>query len=347
MVIVDNALYREGERVDLGAAPHELERVHDAATGDDDFVWVGLHEPTRQELDAVKSLYGLHNLALEDAEKAHQRPKVEHYDASVFIVLKTLWYVEETDQVETGEISIFVGENFVITVRHGEGLSLAGARHDLEEMHDVLRHGPSAVVYAVCDQVVDRYAEVANAVQEDVDEVEVSVFSIERTKDAERIYILKRELAEMRRAVMPLREPLNRFATGSVKGIHRDAAPYFRDVTDHLSRVADSIDSLDSLLSTAFEAHLAQLSLQQNEDMRTITVIVGVVAAPTLIAAIYGMNFEHMPELSWPFGYPLALLLMFLSSAAVFLFARSRGWIGGQPEEDLRRSGPPPRAGRE
>jgi len=346
-VIVDNALYRHGERVELGAEPHELERVHAEATGEHDFVWVGLHEPEKEELEAVAELYGLHGLALEDAEKAHQRPKVENYDGSMFIVLKTLWYVDETDQVETGEISLFVGEKFVITVRHGEGLSLAGARSDLEQMHDVLRHGPSAVVYAVCDQVVDRYAEVADAVEEDVDEVEVSVFSIERTKDAERIYILKRELAEMRRAVMPLRDPMHRFATGSVPGIHRDAAPYFRDVTDHLSRVADTIDSLDSLLSTAFEAHLAQLALQQNDDMRTITVVVGVVAAPTLVAAIYGMNFEHMPELDWPLGYPLALLLMFLSSTAVFLFARSKGWIGAKGDRDVRRSAPRPRAGRE
>jgi magnesium transporter len=341
-VIVDNALYRHGERVELGTQPHELQRVHAEATGEHDFVWVGLHEPTKEELEAVAELYGLHALALEDAEKAHQRPKVEHYEGSTFIVLKTLWYVDQTDQVETGEISVFVGEKFVITVRHGEGLSLAGARANLEQMHDVLRHGPSAVVYAVCDQVVDRYAEVADAVQEDVDEVEVSVFSIERTKDAERIYILKRELAEMRRAVMPLREPMTRFANGSVPGIHRDAGPYFRDVSDHLSRVADAIESLDSLLSAAFEAHLAQLALQQNDDMRTITVIVGVVAAPTLIAAIYGMNFEHMPELSWPLGYPLALLLMLLSSTAVFLFARSKNWIGAQAHEHLRRSAPPP-----
>ena len=159
----------------------------------------------------------------------------------------------------------------------------------------------------MCDAVVDRYEEVAGSLQEDVDEVEESVFSTERTNDAARIYVLKRELAEMRRAVMPLREPMNKFTVGSVNGIHSDAGPYFRDVADHLSRVAETIDSLDSLLSTAFEAHIAQISIQQNDDMRRISAAVGLVAAPTLVGSIYGMNFDHMPELHWMFGYPLAL----------------------------------------
>ncbi|MCW2866133.1 MAG: corA [Marmoricola sp.] len=326
-MIVDNALYRRGERVEVGCATQDLATVREQATEEGDFAWVGLHDPTQEELTAVQELYGLHGLAVDDALRAHQRPKVERYDDSLFIVLKTLWYVDEQDAVETGEISLFVGQHFVISVRHGEGGGLAGARQHLEETRSVLQHGPSAVVYAVCDQVVDRYEAVAGELQEDVDEVEQSVFSTERTNDSARIYVLKRELAEMRRAVMPLREPMNRFSVGAVRGVHHEAAPYFRDVADHLSRVAEEIDGLDQLLSTAFDAHLAQISIQQNDDMRRISAAVGLVAAPTLVAGIYGMNFTHMPELGWLYGYPMALGLMLLSSLTVFIISRRAGWL--------------------
>ena len=326
-MIVDNALYRNGERVDLGVDTHDLAGVRAKATGADDFVWVGLHDPEGDELEDVADLYGLHELAVEDAISAHQRPKVERYADSLFIVLKTLWYVDEEDAVETGEISLFVGQKFVITVRHGAGGGLKEARQRLEAASNVLAHGPSAVVYAVCDAIVDRYEEVAGSLQEDVDEVETSVFSTDRTNDAARIYILKRELAEMRRAVMPLREPMNRFTAGSVRGIHSDAGPYFRDVADHLNRVADAIDTLDSLLSTAFDAHIAQISIQQNDDMRRISAAIGLVAAPTLVGSIYGMNFDHMPELHWLFGYPMALTMMALSSLAVFIISKRAGWL--------------------
>jgi magnesium transporter len=326
-VIVDNALYRKGERVDVGLDTLDLSGVREQASEEHDFVWVGLHDPTSDELQSVAEIYDLHALAVEDAISAHQRPKVERYDDSLFIVLKTLWYLEEEDAVETGEISLFVGHKFVITVRHGSGGGLSDARHRLEGMSSVLAHGPSAVVYAVCDQVVDRYEEVAGSLQEDVDEVEESVFSTERTNDSARIYVLKRELAEMRRAVMPLREPMNRFTVGSVRGIHGDAGPYFRDVADHLTRVAETIDSLDYLLSTAFEAHIAQISIQQNDDMRRISAAVGLVAAPTLIGSVYGMNFDHMPELHWIFGYPMALVLMLLSSLTVYIISKRAGWL--------------------
>jgi magnesium transporter len=157
--------------------------------------------------------------------------------------------------------------------------------------------------------------------------VEQSVFSTERTNDAARIYVLKRELAEMRRAVLPLRDPMGKFSEGAIDGIHKDAAPYFRDVADHLFRVAETIDTLDTLLSTAFEAHTAQISIQQNDDMRRITAAVGLVAAPTLIGSIYGMNFEHMPEIGWLYGYPWALGLMLLSSLVVFVISKRSGWL--------------------
>ena len=326
-MIVDNALYRDGRRVDCGLPIDDLVGVHDRAVEAGDFVWVGLHDPTPDELAAVADIYDLHRLAVEDALRAHQRPKLERYDRSLFMALKTLWYVDEEDAVETGEINVFIGQDFVVTVRHGIGTALHEARTALEGMEQVLAHGPSAVVYAVVDTVVDRYEEVAASLVEDVDEVEASVFSPGRTNDSERIYVLKRELAEMRRAVLPLRDPVARFAAGSVQGIDAAAAPYFRDVGDHLARVADTIDSLDSLLSSAFDAHLAQISIQQNDDMRKISAAVGLVAGPTLIAGVYGMNFDHMPELHWLYGYPAALVLMALSSGAVLWLCRRAGWL--------------------
>ncbi|MCW2783693.1 MAG: corA [Marmoricola sp.] len=326
-MIVDNALYRSGIRVDCGTAVSDLSGVRSRATDPGDFVWVGLHEPTVQEMRAVAELYDLHPLAVEDAVTAHQRPKLERYDDSLFLTLKTLWYVDEDDAVETGEINVFIGHDFVVTVRHGKGGALHEARVALEGMEKVLAHGPSAVVYAVCDQVVDRYEAVAEELVIDVDEVETSVFGAQRTNDSERVYILKRELAEMRRAVLPLRDPVGRFASGAARGIDPEAAPYFRDVADHLAQVADTIDDLAELLNAAFQAHLAQISIQQNDDMRKISAAVGLVAAPTLIAGIYGMNFDHMPELGWVVGYPLALLLMAASSLSVWIVARRSGWL--------------------
>jgi magnesium transporter len=191
----------------------------------------------------------------------------------------------------------------------------------------VLTHGPSAVVYAVCDRVVDGYVDVVESLQEDVDEVEESVFSPARTNDSVRIYTLKREIAEVRRAVMPLRDPMRRFASGTVEGIHAEAAPFFRDVADHLTRAAEGVDTLDGLLSTAFDAHLAAIQVRQNDDMRKISAGVGLVAAPTLIAGVYGMNFQNMPELSWYWGYPGALALMALSSTVLWVFFKKSGWL--------------------
>ncbi|MEP6815952.1 MAG: magnesium/cobalt transporter CorA [Marmoricola sp.] len=326
-MIVDNALYRNGVRVPVRCDTTDLRKVREAATREHDFVWVGLHKPDEDELTRVEEVYGLHPLALEDAFSAHQRPKLERYDDTLFLVLKTLWYVDEFDAVETGEINMFVGSNFVISVRHGEGNALHQARLELEGMQAVLKHGPSAVIYAVCDQVVDRYEEVAECLVEDVDEVESSVFSEERTNDSQRIYLLKRELAEMRRAVLPLRDPMMRFASKAVPGVDPEAAPYFRDVADHLARVAETIDSLDNLLSAAFEAHLAQISIRQNDDMRKISATVGLVAAPTLVGSIYGMNFKNMPELHWLLGYPYALLLMLSSSLTVWIISKRAGWL--------------------
>jgi magnesium transporter len=301
--------------------------VRKLATDPGDFVWVGLHEPSEDELATVEEEFGLHPLAVEDAFNAHQRPKLERYEHTLFLTLKSLWYVDANDAVETGEINMFVGDDFVITVRHGSGSELHSARRDLEAKTAVLTHGPSAVVYAVCDRVVDGYLSVMSSLEEDVDEVETSVFSPERTNDSARIYTLKREIAEARRAVLPLREPMRRFATGAVPGIEEGSAPFFRDVLDHLNQAAETVDGLDQLLSTAFDAHLAQISVQQNEDMRKISAGAAIVVVPTLIAGVYGMNFKHMPELSWQLGYPYAIVLMAACCFVLWVWFKRSGWL--------------------
>jgi magnesium transporter len=311
-MIVDSALYRDGVRVQVDCHKDDLNAVRDKATGADDFVWVGLHRPSEDELNGVAKVFSLHPLAV---------------DEGLFLVLKTLWYVDEEDAVETGEINLFVGRNYIVSVRHGEGAELHSARMDLEQRTHVLGHGPSAVVYAICDRVVDEYELVSNSLEEDVDEVETSVFSTTRTQDSQRIYVLKRELSEMRRAVNPLREPMKRFATGSVPFVTQEAAPFFRDVTDHLLRVSENIETLDSLLSTAFDAHLAQISVQQNEDMRKISAWVAIAAVGTLVAGIYGMNFINMPELRWHYGYFYALGLMAFASILLYRLFKRSGWL--------------------
>jgi magnesium transporter len=326
-VIVDSAVYQGGTRVELDCHKHDYPALRAAAAERDGFVWIGLYQPSHTELGEVAEAFGLHALAVEDAVKAHQRPKLEQYDDSLFLTLKTLWYVDEDDAVETGEINLFVGRDFVVTVRHGRGGRLEAARRFLEGSEHVLTHGPSAVVYAVCDTVVDAYLEVVEYLQEDVDEVEESVFSQERTKDSARIYTLKREIAEVRRAVLPLREPMRRFASGLVPGVEQEAAPFYRDVVDHLNQAAEVVDNLDQLLSSAFDAHLAAISVQQNDDMRKISAGAALVVVPTLIAGVYGMNFTHMPELGWSLGYPFALALMLGVSLGLLWFFKRSGWL--------------------
>ncbi|HEY1133323.1 MAG TPA: magnesium and cobalt transport protein CorA [Nocardioides sp.] len=325
-MIVDNALYRDGHRVDPGCASHDLAGVL-AARQEGDFVWVGLFEPTAEEMGAVAEQFGLHALAVEDAVQAHQRPKLDHYGDQLFCVLKTLWYVDASDDVETGEIGIFLGPGFVVHVRHGEGCDVHAVRTELEQRPAVLAHGPAAVLYAIADRVVDAYGEVGDSLEVDVDEVEASVFSPARTDDSARIFRLKREVAEVRRAVLPLREPLRRIAAGEVTGVPEGSAPYFRDVADHLFSVAEVVEGLDNLLAAAFEAQLARISVQQNEDMRKISAGVALVAGPTLVAGIYGMNFDDMPELHWAFGYPMALGLMLLCSLGLWRVFKHSGWL--------------------
>jgi magnesium transporter len=326
-VIVDSALYRDGARVPMSCPVEDLAGLRAEHNGGNEFFWIGLFEPSESELEAVAEAFSLHPLAVEDALHAHQRPKLERYDESLFLVLKTLWYVDEDDQVETGEINLFMGKDFIVSVRHGEGSELHSSRLSLETTDGVLTHGPSAVVYAVCDRVVDGYFRVAQELEIDVDEVEASVFSPTATEDSVRIYTLKREIAEVRRAVLPLREPMRQASQGLVRGMDPDAAPFFRDVADHLTRVSETIDTLDGLLSTAFDAYLARITVQQNSDMRKISAGAALVLVPTLIAGVYGMNFDHMPELHWLLGYPFALALMVTASVLLYFKFKKSGWL--------------------
>jgi magnesium transporter len=321
-VIIDCAIYRQGHREETSNEPGDLADVVAALANTSGFLWVGLYEPSVEELTRFAEPLKLHPLAVEDAVEAHQRPKVERYDDHLFMSIKTVTYTN--DNIETAEINAFLGQNYLVTVRHGHGHDLREVRRRAESDEHELEHGAIAALYAVVDSVVDEYEVVAGELEIDVQEVEESVFSLMRTSDSSRIYRLKRETLEFRRAVIPLREPVQKFALGAMP---EDAQPYYRDIADHLSRVAESIDSTDKLLDNALGAHLAQLSIQQNDDMRKLAAGAALFAVPTAIAGIYGMNFEHMPELTWTFGYPLVLLVIAGLCAYIYSRFKKSGWL--------------------
>ncbi|MFB7355536.1 magnesium/cobalt transporter CorA [Streptomyces gardneri] len=327
-VIVDSAIYRDGRRTQ---GPADLSDALDEArvTGDA-FLWVGLHEPSEAEFAHVASEFALHPLAVEDALKAHQRPKLEVYDDSLFVVLKPVVYEPESDRVSSGELMVFIGDCFVVTVRHGEGAALAAVRKRLEAEPAVLRHGPTAVLYAVSDAVVDHYLEVAGELQVDLEELEADVFAPtggNPSNTAERIYTAKRQVLEFRRASGPLAGPLARLTTGSVPFVNEHAQPFFRDVNDHLLRSNEQVEGLDRLLSDVLSAHLAQMGVRQNDDMRKISAWAAMAAVPTMIAGIYGMNFAHMPELGWTWSYPALIVLMAGIVTGLYRLFKRRGWL--------------------
>ena len=319
-MIVDCATYRDGDRQDTSPDTASIQDAL-ASLADGDFLWVGMANPRHDEMTRIGEALNLHPLAIEDALEAHQRPKIERYSDHLFVSLRGVAYSD--DDIRTHEVNIFLGDRFLLTVRHG-GETLREARSRAEAVIGAAPHGPTAALHAVMDTIVDRYEDVASELMQDVEEVETSVFSAERTRDSTRIYRLKRETLEFRRAVQPLREPLHRLATS---GLSEQSMPYFRDVGDHLARAAETIDTIDHLLDNALQAHLAQLSVQQNEDMRKLTAGATIFAVPTAIAGIYGMNFEHMPELSWRFGYPLCLAV--IGGLCLYIYARFKrsGWL--------------------
>ncbi|MDT3399792.1 magnesium/cobalt transporter CorA [Streptomyces sp. B1866] len=327
-MIVDCAIYRDGCRVE-GPADFS-DALDQARAAGNAFLWIGLHEPTEKEFELVTSEFGLHPLAVEDALTAHQRPKLEVYEDSLFLVLKPVLYDDAESTVTGGELMVFVGDSFVVTVRHGAANPLREVRERLERSPDVLQHGPTAVMYAVSDAVVDHYLDVADELHIDLEELEAEVFAPDAgrvSRTAGRIYAFKRQVLEFRRAAGPLAEPMARLARAGVPFVHAGSQPFFRDVHDHLTRVNEHADSFDRLLSDVLSAHLAQMGVRQNDDMRKISAWAAMVAVPTMIAGIYGMNFHDMPELRQPWGYPAAVALMAALVAGLYRFFKRRGWL--------------------
>jgi magnesium transporter len=322
---VDCAIYEEGCRreqaIDFASA------LETAKASKDAFVWIGLHEPSAEAVEAIGMHFNLHPLAVEDAVHAHQRPKLEVYGDSLFLVLKTARYVDHEELVDIGEVMVFLGHDFVVTVRHGDASPLHDLRLELEQHPDLLCIGPSAVLYAVADRIVDDYAIVSDGLATDVDEVENEVFSGGHRNPAERIYKLKREVLEFRRAVTPLVLPIERLASGRVGPLDPRTGEYFRDVHDHLLRDAEQVQQFDELLNGVLSANLAQLSVRDNQDMRKISAWVAILAVPTMVFGIYGMNFRFMPELNWRAGYPLVLVVLIAVCGALFARFKQAGWL--------------------
>ncbi|MGP4054378.1 magnesium/cobalt transporter CorA [Mycobacterium sp. 4D054] len=333
--MVDCGVYSEGQRLP-GKYTHAaaLAKVHELeAEGKAAFVWIGLHEPDEQQMQTVADVFGLHELAVEDAVHAHQRPKLERYDDMLFLVLKTVTYVEHDSMakareiVETGEVMIFVGKDYVVTVRHGEHGGLAGVRKRLESSPANLRLGPHAVMHAIADQVVDTYLDVTDLIENDIDAMEEDIFSPQARTDIESIYLLKREVVELRRAVSPLATDLQSIGSDHADLVDAEIRRYMRDVLDHTIKAADRIASFDEMLSSMVQAALGKVAMQQNVDMRKISAWVAIAAVPTAMAGIYGMNFDAMPELHWEFGYPMILLVMTTVCVLLYRNFRRNNWL--------------------
>jgi magnesium transporter len=330
--VVNCVTYRDGVRTPEGTGL--VDAVRRVRKRGDGFVWLGLHEPTNEEFADIAELFDLHPLAVEDAVEAHQRPKLERYGDTLFAVFKTVCYVEHeeltatSEVVNTGEIMVFVGPDFVVTVRHGRHGSLGPLREELESDSEQLAKGPSAVLHAIADHVVDDFLTAIDEVQGDIDQAETAVFAEDGARlDPGRIYQLKRELLELKRAVVPLGRPLEELATRPVRVVAPEIRAYFRDVSDHLLRATEQIAAFDELLNSILQAHLAQVTVAQNEDMRKITAWAAIVAVPTMVCGVYGMNFEHMPELGWRYGYALVIGLITVACAVLYRGFRRNGWL--------------------
>ena len=333
--MVDCGVYCDGARLP-GKYTHAaaLDKVRELECEDQEaFVWIGLHEPDEFQMQAVADVFGLHELAVEDAVHAHQRPKLERYDKTLFLVLKTVNYVEHEsvanarEIVETGEIMIFVGPDFVVTVRHGEHSGLAGVRKRLDASPAILRLGPFAVMHAIADHVVDSYLDVTALIETDIDAMEEDIFSSTEQTNIECIYLLKREVVELRRAIGPLTLALQRIGADHDDLISVEVRRYMRDVLDHNTQASDRIASYDELLSSLVQAALGKVAMQQNVDMRKISSWVAIAAVPTAMAGIYGMNFDYMPELHQVWGYPAVLLVMATVCFLLYRTFRHNHWL--------------------
>jgi magnesium transporter len=333
--MVDCGVYLDGQRLPgkythAGALAKARELEHQ---GKEAFVWIGLYEPDEHQMQTVADVFGLHELAVEDAVHAHQRPKLERYDKTLFLVLKTVKYVEHESVakarqiVETGEIMIFVGADFVVTVRHGEHGKLDDVRRGIDASPTVTKLGPYAVMHAIADHVVDHYLEVTDQVEVDIDAMEEDIFSPRTNTNIECIHLLKREVVELRRAVGPLTTALQRPAAEHNDLITTEVRRYMRDGLDHQVQAADRINSYDEMLSSPVNAALGKVTMQQNVDMRKISAWAAMALVPTMIAGIYGMNFDHMRELHTTWGYPSALGLMLIICIGLHRIFRRNDWL--------------------
>ncbi|MEV0582805.1 magnesium/cobalt transporter CorA [Nonomuraea sp. NPDC050310] len=332
--IVEYGAYIDGKRVyaDGITASLGLVREHNLTEdGPKAFVWVGLHEPAAPEVEWLAEVFGLHPLSVEDAVKAHQRPKVERYGDSLFMVLKTIAYLDHdeltatSDIIATGEIMVFLGADFVVTVRHGSHCPLAEVRERLEDNPELMNRGPAGVLHAISDHVVDRYLQVADLMQLELEEVEATVFADVSSRDINRIYQLKREMLEMKRAITPLQPPMAALPQRRV--IPNEMREYFRDVSDHLSRVCEQVESSNELSNSILQAALARSNTMANEDMRKISSWVALLTVPTMIAGVYGMNFDYMPGLKDVWGYPAVLAVMVTACTLLYRGFRRNGWL--------------------
>jgi magnesium transporter len=333
-VIVDNAIYVDGRRV---AEPSSLQETYEACREQRGLAWIGLYEPTEEEFSSVAQEFGLHLLAVEDAVEAHQRPKLERYDGTLFVVLRPARYVDETETVEFGEVHVFVGEDFVVTVRHGEASELGEVRKRLEGDPRLLRLGTEAILYTVTDGVVDDYGPVVAGLENDIDEIETEVFS-GNAGVSRRIYELSREVIQFQRATQPLVGILDDLI-GGVE--NPELQRYLRDVHDHALRITEQVASFREMLQNILSVNLTLVGLSQNEEVKVlseasiaqnnevkkISAWAAILFAPTLVGTVYGMNFDHMPELHWLLGYPFALALMLLVSVSLYVIFKRRGWL--------------------
>jgi magnesium transporter len=327
-VIVDRAIYRDGKRT---PAPDSLAELNSACRNGAGIAWIGLYRPDEEEFATIAREFGLHELAVEDAIKAHQRPKLERYGDTLFLVLRPARYIDETETVEFGEVHIFAGPQFVITVRHAEAPDLHRVREKLEARPDLLNRGPFAIVHAILDRVVDDYDPVVAGLENDVDEIEDDVFD-GSPNVSRRIYDLTREVIEFQRATRPLTPILDGLM--NARGVDDEERRYLRDVQDHALRAQEQADAFRELLQNILSVNLtletkvlSEASIDQNEEVKKISAWAAILFAPSIVGTIYGMNFTHMPELQWVIGYPLALALMLATSAGLYMLFKRRNWI--------------------
>ena len=338
MTIVDSAIYVDGRRSER---PSSLQDTYEAVRERRGVAWIGLYRPTEEEFASVAEEFGLHELAVEDAIQAHQRPKLERYGQTLFVVLRAARYLDAPETVEFGEVHVFVGPDFVVTVRHGEAPHVSEVRERMEKDSDLLRRGPEAILYAIMDRVVDDYAPVMDGLENDIDEIETEVFG-GNAGVSRRTYELSREVIEFQRAVKPLSGMLAGLIAGSEKyGVDPEVQRYLRDVQDHAIQVTERAAGFRELLQNILSVNLSLVGLQQNEEVKALTEAsiaqndevkkisgwAAILFAPTLVAGIYGMNFDHMPELHWLLGYPFALALMLLVPVSLYLVFKRRGWL--------------------